>query len=696
MSGVPFCHPCDRVDGKWKDMGNVSHFGHDADGIGTGGFAGPQDGVNKLQVVPGNPLGVTARLIPKLTDQVQWLEGSLAPEDQVIPIINVTSANGAAYPATALIRHKCAAFNGALDVWIGQVAQDVDEVDQFAAEQLMARGVLWCLNEKGDLPAGQFQVRLAKLDQSKRPGPLPGDLAYNPQPRPWGDTYLPRSPAPASNLELVDVTALTTPERIALTCLQGLTSRKQPVIYLSRTDDDMFWLNWHREKGYIKDYQPVKDWTSLFKEHASAYKGAIIPDPKLYRGDLLALNVAACEDLIVATPELARKLGIPVKMDLRGRFTTYADGIRWVWHTYKGQISHFLCDYIYPGKLDCCTFSYDIEWKGLMFWPAGTVDQHEPGADMIAEKRVIADILSQMQPNTAVLGFPYAGDGVGLGEGDGVALASRYAIGLVCSDYLDNLCITSGVPIQKLEQPKQAPAPVLDRSKIYIALVMSDGDNENTWRAFFMSYFKNPAFGKFPLAFGMGPAIIELQPAVAQWYYEHATPGTEFISDVSGVSYTQPENYAKAYRDPAAVQDGFLDWTAKLMRQLGMRSVRTVGGSDAYVDEYAKRLPFCHSIFADMGRWQYNGIQNLTYTLPSGMPIFRAVTSWRYGKDGFLREIREQVGNHRPAFVNGFVHCWTFDMDTLAKIYQERDPDMVFVTPAQLADLYRQAGKKEG
>jgi hypothetical protein len=39
--------------------------------------------------------------------------------------------------------------------------------------------------------------------------------------------------------------------------------------------------------------------------------------------------------------------------------------------------------------------------------------------------------------------------------------------------------------------------------------------------------------------------------------------------------------------------------------------------------------------------------------------------------------------------VNGFVHCWTFDMDAIAKIHADRDPDMVFVTPSQLAALYR-------
>jgi len=93
-----------------------------------------------------------------------------------------------------------------------------------------------------------------------------------------------------------------------------------------------------------------------------------------------------------------------------------------------------------------------------------------------------------------------------------------------------------------------------------------------------------------------------------------------------------------------------------------------------------------------MGRYSgHSGIDNLTYSLPSGMPVFRSATSWRYGKPGFLREVREQVGTRRPAFVNGFVHCWTFTMDDLARIYDERDADMVFVTPAQLASLYREA-----
>jgi hypothetical protein len=474
-----------------------------------------------------------------------------------------------------------------------------------------------------------------------------------------------------------------------------LTSRDQPRIWIQRNQEDRNWLDWLKEKGHIDGYTVVTNWPDLFKQFSNAYKGAIIPDPKLYRGDLLAVNVAGCEDLIVATPELADKLGLPVQQDLRGRFKTYVEGMQWVWANYKNKLSHHLCNFLHPPRLSNCAFAYDLQWRGVMFWVVGPVDETKPGSDRFAERRLMAEIFSEMDPNVAVLGYPWAGEGVGMGEGDGVAFASRYAKGLVCSDFLGNACVMSGVHIDRMMQPKQPTPPPLDKNSIYIALVMSDGDNEQTWLGLFMNYFNHPAFGKFPFAFGMGPVIRELMPAMAQWYYEHASPQTEFIADVSGVAYIQPENYGLAYADRNRVLEGFLDWTARTMQAMGMRTVRTAGGDDDIVARYAKALPFCHSIFADMGRYSgLEGIDKLTYSLPDGMPVFHAVTSWRYGNHGFLREVHEQVGSRRPAFVNGFVHCWTFGPDDLARIYEQRETNMVFVTPTQLAALYRQAKDK--
>ena len=696
MNGIPFCHPCAKTNGEWKDLGHVGYYGHDAIGIDTGGFGGPMaKEKNPRASIPGHPLGLNENMLPTDVGNIQWLDpNSFAAGDQVIPVVNF-GAGEEQLPGAAFIRHLGASFHGARDVWMGQVASGSDESDRYFAEQLLLRGILWCELEKSELTRDSFTTQLAALDRMEKPKPLPSNLPYVVTPRPWGDTYLPKSKPPARHLLVVNVGPLNSEERIAITCLQGLTSRDLPRIWIQGSPEDQAGLDWHKEKGYIDNYEVVTNWAGLFKQFSSSYQGAIIPDAKLYRGDLLAVNVAGCEDLIVATPELAEKLGLPVKMDLRGRFKTYVEGMNWVWANYKDRLSHHLCDYMHPARLNRCTFAYDLQWRGISFWIAGSLDEHESGADQLAERRLMAGIFAEMDPNVAVLGFPWGGDGVGLGEVDGVAFASRYAKGLVCSDHLRNACVMSGVRIDKLVQPKQPPPPSLDKNTIYIALALSDGDNENTWLGLFKGYFNHPSFGRFPLAFGMGPPIWELMPAVAQWYYEHASPQTEFIADVSGVAYTQPENYGLAYANRGRVCAGFLDWTARTMQPMGMRTVRPAAGGDDIMAGYAKALPFCHSIFADMGRYSgREGIDNLTYSLPDGMPVFRAVTSWRYGKDGFLREVREQIGNHRPAFVNGFANCWCFGPDDLARIYEQRDTNMVFVTPAQLATLYRQAKDK--
>jgi hypothetical protein len=435
----------------------------------------------------------------------------------------------------------------------------------------------------------------------------------------------------------------------------------------------------------------------LFKRFAGSYRGAVVPDRQLDRGELIAANVAACEDLIVASPELAKELGIPIKIDLRGKFANYADGLAWLWETYKTKFNPHLASYVWPGRLANTAVAYEIQWRGLMFWIAGDIDSAASGADPAREREIVGKILAEMPPEGVVLGFPYGGVGVGIGEPNGVELISRYAKSLVCTDHLANVCVTSGVRVAPLKQPPQSPTPKLDRSKIYVALALSDGDNENVWRNFIRKrYFQSSRFGDVPLAFGIGPAIMDLQPGVAQWYYRHAKPNTEFLADVSGIGYIQPANYGIAFKERDAAMMGFLRWTREYLGPLDLRTLRTVDGPDSVLQAYASALPGLESIFADMGRYSgREGIANLTYRLPGGMPVFRAVTSWRDGKGGFLPEIREQVGGTRPAFVNAFVHCWTFDdMAAIADAYDHRDGEMVFVTPSQLADLYRQAASK--
>ena len=696
LTGVPFTHPCEKTEGKWSDLGHANLFVHREDGMGTGGFRSTQPGQKWTVSVPESPLSIPAQWYSGKDGRTQWLDvGSLDPRDEVIPLLTIVGAEREVHPGAALIRHRCGMFSGACDVWLGHMVGGDDEKDVFLAGQLLIRGVLWCLHEKQQLSSDTFQSRLASLSKIPLPGPLPGGLIAVESARPWGDSFVPKSKAPARELTAVWLKKLNDDQRIALTCLQGLTCRTEPQIWLINTETDRFWLDWHQKQGHIDGFREELNWAGLFEKHRDVIKGAVIADKQLYRGDLLAANVAACEDWIVATPELAKTLGLAIRMDLRGRFQTYAEGLDWLWTAYKDRFSHHMCDYMQPGRLKNGNFAYAYQWKAPMVWICGQEDESNAGADRGAEKREVAKIFSEMPVNIPVFGFPAAGEGVGIGEPPGVALASRYGKGLVCTDHMLNAGVMSGVTVTTLKQPEQPPAPALEKDKIYVALVMSDGDNQNAWHLFFKRYFESPSHGKFPLAFGIGPAIRELQPGLAQWYYQHAAPTTEFIADVSGAGYMQPDHWGEAYTNKAEVLSGFLKWTAKLLPPMGLKTVRTVHGEDPFLREYAKALPFCHSLFADMGCYSgHNGYSNLTYNLqdlPEGMPVFRAMTTWRNFGTGFMGEIREQVGATRPAFVNGFVHCWTFHEKEVEKIVENAGPDIVFVTPTQLATLYKQA-----
>lgn len=696
LTGVPFTHPCEKKEGKWTDLGHANLFGHREDGIGTGGFKTTQAGQTWTVSVPESPLRIPAQWYTGKDGRTQWLDAaSLDPKDEVIPLLNIVGPGQVIQPGAALIRHRCGMFSGACDVWLGHMIGGDDEKDVFLAEQLLVRGVLWCLHEKQQLSSDVFASKLAALDRKPLPGPLPGGLTAVESPRPWGDSFVPKSKAPARELTAVSLHKLNDDARIALTCLQGLTCRTEPRIWLINTETDRFWLEWHQKQGHIDGFRDEPNWQGLFEKHRDRIRGAIIADKALYRGDLLAANVAACEDWIVATPELAKTLGLEIRMDLRGRFQTYAEGLEWLWATYKDRLNQHMCDYMHPGRLKNGNFAYAYQWKAPMVWICGQEDEGNAGADRGAEKREVAKIFSEMPVNIPVFGFPAAGEGVGIGEPPGVALASRYGKALVCTDHMLNAGVMSGVALAELKQPEQPPAPRLERDKIYVALVMSDGDNQNAWHLFFRRYFESPSHGKFPLAFGIGPAIRELQPGLAQWYYQHAAPSTEFIADVSGAGYMQPDHWGEAYTNKAEVLSGFLKWTARMLPPMGLKTVRTVHGEDLFLSEYAKALPFCHSLFADMGCYSgHHGYSNLTYDLPTppgGMPVFRAMTTWRNFGNGFMGEIREQVGTKRPAFVNGFVHCWTFHEKEVEKIVENAGPDIVFVTPAQLATLYKQA-----
>jgi len=683
LSGIPFTHAAaPDAKGDWKDLGHDSDpalFG--AGGIGVGGFRGGPAG--KALIPPGNLLGLYGlKLDWGFGEDAQALDPATLPAGvQILPIL---TAGGR--PTAALLVHKTDAFAGAVDVWTATGLRD-ESLKSYALEQLLTRGTVAALALKGLLAPAAKTAALAALDITPHPRIYAGLTL--PAPRRAYPTLQPKTPPPARHLYVADVRHLTHDEQLLLTSLQGLVNRTQPRVYLVASDDDSFWLQAMQDQGQTDAPVPVADPMTLLKTFSSAYKGAVVPDPKVYVSPCIAVDIAGADDLVIATPELATRLGLTIKSDLRGKFKNDADALHYARTTLLPRLNPYLSLCLDPPLLGSQVDDV-IAARGMAFWITGPKAQDRPGADEDAERAEIEATFAQTPLGGVVRGFWWHGDGVGIDETPGVSLGSRFGKITTVSDYVANFSVLSGVPIAALKQKTQPAAPVYDPSKVYLALTMSDGDNLCTWRGYFRQYFTDPLHGTFPIGWGMAPSIIDVAPTLARWYYDHSAPTDEFLCDVSGVGYMYPPDWATALKDRPAATAAFYGLTQTYMARMDMKTVRLMNVRTEDIAGVGADLPGVSFLMPDYGTQGGDSYSHFTYTLPTGQPVFRAV-SFGPGAQKLADQVRGSVGATRPAFVNAFVWNWGSKLSDIRDMLANLGPGYVAVTPSQLNALYRQA-----
>lgn len=684
MSGIPFTHPIRRTaKGDWEDLGNDSDpalFG--PHGIGVGGFRNALAGYTAVPA--DDPLG----LAPLKLD---WGDGqgrqtldttTLPATDAVVPAL-VSGGR----PLAALVIHQGDSFAGAMDVWTCNSLRGDESLIAYASMQLMEHGTVAVLARQAQITAGAQKLAFAVFGTQPRPH-VDANLVLPTPARPYA-TLQPKSPPPARHLLAVDVEHLPQDQVLLLASLQGIVNRKQPRIYLLTDNDDRFWLKQMQAQGQTDAPVAVADPLSLVQTFRKEIRGAVVSDPNVYVSPCIAVDIAGLDDLVIATPALAARLGLPIKQDLRGRFKDDADALRYARTRLLPRSNTYLALCLDPPLLRAQVDDI-ISARGTCFWITGPRAQTQPGADMARERAEITQTFAQMPLGAVIRGFWWHGDGMGLDETAGVSLGSRYGKITTVSDYVSNFSVTSGGRIASLKQRPVPPAPVLDRSKVYLALAMSDGDNLITWRGFFHDYFTDPLFGTFPLAFGMAPSLLEVAPVQAQWYYDHASPTTEFLCDVSGAGYIYPPDWALALKGREQALDLFYGMTDRAMARMDMHTLRLMNVGPGDIERAGKSLPSVRFLMPDYGLAGEETYSQYTYTLPTGQSVFRGATDGP-GPAKIADEVRSHAGKTRPAFLNAFITNWTSRPSDLKKMLDLLGPGYIPVTPSQLDALYRQS-----
>ena len=601
-------------------------------------------------------------------------------------VLNAHTLLGADLPVNRYVRVPLPFryFGGKLECrvwWMGMGSIRVDRVDLFRFE-------------------GDLKDFIKRAPQPK-PSGKPRELAYRTEPRPFADLF-PRSRAPAPTLLVADLRHYPLEWQMTLVSLQGLVNRRRPQIYLLLNPTDEWWLEMMKKRGWIEATQEVTDPKELISRYRSMVRGLIVTDPKLPATKNIATMLSGVENALIASPSIARQLDLPIVADLRGRWKRNVDAYRWAFEKLWAQLNHHVIACLYPYHV--WLRDYLVQHRIFVFWISGRVDGVEPYASPDEEVRLMERLLAQMPVNIPVMGYPWAGKDVGIGEGPGVTLFSEFAKFLVGSITCSNLSVHSGIPIKVLRPPSPPPPPPLERDKVYFTFIISDGDNLPVLTVHnFPQLWRSKLRGRFPLGWTISPSAILLIPAVVEYYYRTATANDAFLCAVSGIGYCYPDHYGKRFRQPdrERIFEEFLALTATHMKSMALKDAWLMGITrPELIQRYAQGIPFLRALFPDYGR-RVRSYYEATYPTLRSVPVFHAITTWKRDASPqeqvayMVEQIRAMTPKRRPAFLHVFVWNWGFNLAMLQDVLKQLGSEYVPVRPDHLAMLYAQELRRQ-
>ncbi|MBQ9359040.1 MAG: hypothetical protein IJT95_05810, partial [Abditibacteriota bacterium] len=540
----------------------------------------------------------------------------------------------------------------------------------------------------GPLPA--LPVPPAKRAQYLEPGTLPRGLDYEPA---ASGSVFPVSKPVSKHIYAIDCEGKNY-DHLMLTSLQGLVNRDKPQLYLLVSREKL-WLDRMIERGDVEKVTYITPRQAL-KRFSRYYKGAVITDRRIPATINTATMYAAVYGGLVCSERTAAEYGLPALLDLRGRYGDDAEAYYSAYAELWDKLDHSVSLCLH-GSISCPR-DYAVQHKLFVFWAPGVVDGALTPADQKKDLAFVNFLLAQLPPNTPVLGYPFAGEGIGIGEGGGVGLFARYGHFLVPSDYSSNLSVHSGARRAELRQKEPRRIP-LEAGKRYVAFTMSDGDNlqvlaNGGWA------WDTDARGKVPITWNMSPSASMLIPDVVDHYYTTAADKDTFGAAVSGVGYTYPSLYGKRFKEAEPVFDGFLALTDKYMKEMDLRVLAPMGVTVKELAHIAEKLPGIKGLLPDYARSREVTRYEESVFLTSGnMPVVRAGTSM--GPDSgdpeekarfTAREILDfpDTEEGEPAFIHAFLCNWGYGPAIVNRIAELLPENYVFVSGEELALLEKE------
>ena len=268
--------------------------------------------------------------------------------------------------------------------------------------------------------------------------------------------------------------------------------------------------------------------------------------------------------------------------------------------------------------------------------------------DVTAEAALLAQILKTFEPNTAYLGWFPNGD-----EMPGVTLCAQNSAYVVAADVFYNATAFSGVraPIVRTQSPAKPPQL---QNKIYLALIMVEGDNIQYNQHRMRQMWDDPTRGLVPLGWSISVLLRDIAPAMLSYYQQTQTPNDLLVAGPSGAGYTYPAMW------PASTLPGYMRRSGEYMQSTGMHTLFAYNRDNstdltltsALVDLYKSNIP-------GLGGIVYNYETSSQASLIDGLPVatLLGVNDTASGAPA-LTAIAETWSGTSPLFIAAGLESW--------------------------------------
>ena len=341
---------------------------------------------------------------------------------------------------------------------------------------------------------------------------------------------MPTFSTPAPVLDCIDVSSASNPEIDLFASLEGIVNRTQPQIACVSSVDgegEFTWLNLHN-----LPYNVTNGYNCLLK-YKSYVTGLVVTDPNEADTLNLATTIAGVKNELICDPSLLSTLtnapySLSVNDDLRGRFSNKYQVYGYLYTNYWSLCTHRIIAGM-ETNLDGNLRDYLVAVKSATVWL-------DPGTSQDAT--LLGMFVSNMSPvNGVYIGWWPS-------EGNGLTWIANYGIPVLASDFFRNGSVFSGVS-RTINVPPIPPPPPL-QNKIYIALVVSDGDNAQYMEHVMNMWWQDPARGTLPLSWTVDPLVSVFDPAMINYYWSTASTNDCLIAGPSGAGYAHLELWNSA------------------------------------------------------------------------------------------------------------------------------------------------------